>query len=278
MKHHKHFIILILIIIVSWACEKINYFVDREDISTSTKILLHKGKGFHPDFHENTLEGAKYGLAHFDGIEVDIVISKDGTVWLSHNIRVKDENGNEKELFSKTSDKTIMSIRNEETGFHYNKLEDIFKYMSENTPDKYISIDTKRPQLLFTRNEYKAITDAIKGYIRKYDNLKGRVLVEADCCYFLNWLKDVDGIETYYFSIGDFDKGVAKAYQNGYSGITFQYGRKDDSSPELIELTHKKGLKMQIYYINESSVIEEVITYNVDFIQTDNIDYYDFVQ
>jgi len=35
---------------------------------------------------------------------------------------------------------------------------------------------------------------------------------------------------------------------------------------------------MQIYYINECSVIEEVITYNVDFIQTDNIDYYDFVQ
>lgn len=278
MKLCRYYIIFVLIIIVSSACEKINYFDDREDISCSTRILLHKGKGFHPDFFENTLEGAKYGLAHFDGIEVDIAVSKEGTIWLSHNNRVKDEYGNEKDYFFETSDKTITSIQNENTGFHYSRLEDILLYMSENTPGKYISIDTKRPHLLFTRDEYRAISDAIKGFVEKYDNLKGYILVEADCCYFLNWLTGADGIETYYSTLGDFDKGMSMAYQNGYSGIVFQYGREDDLSPEVIDLTHKKGLRMQIYCINEPSVIGKVIPYNVDFIQTDNIDFYDFLK
>jgi len=246
MRKYQYFLSLVLIVFGLFACEKINYFEDREAISPSTRILLHKGKGVHPDFQPNSLEGVKYGLAHFDGIEVDISVSKEGTVWLSHNNHMKDKNGNEIELFSKTSDKTIMSIRNEETGYHYDKLEAILKYMSENRSDKFISIDTKRPQLLFTRNEYKAIADAIKRFTKKFDNLKGCILIESDCCYFLDLLKDTDGIETYYSAFGDFDLGVAKAYQNEYSGIVFHYGRKDELSSEMIELVHKKGLKTKI--------------------------------
>ena len=61
---------------------------------------MHRGNGFNTDFVQNTLPAAEYGLSVLDGIELDIQLSKDGTLWLDHDNEVHDCDGNTCWLFS----------------------------------------------------------------------------------------------------------------------------------------------------------------------------------
>src|SRR5687767_4514190 len=85
----RSFHILFLFVILTSACRKINYFPDREINIEAPKLVAHRG-GRNADFRENTMTGIKAALRHMDGIEVDVQISKDESIWLSHNVDVID--------------------------------------------------------------------------------------------------------------------------------------------------------------------------------------------
>ena len=54
------------------------------DSSFHTKIIGHKC-GYHGISIPNTLSSLKQNCSFFDGLEMDIFLSKDRTLWLSHN-------------------------------------------------------------------------------------------------------------------------------------------------------------------------------------------------
>ena len=60
---------------------------------------MHRGNGFNTDFIPNTLPAAEYGLSVMDGIELDIQISEDGTLWLDHDNEVHDCDGTMLDVF-----------------------------------------------------------------------------------------------------------------------------------------------------------------------------------
>ena len=72
---------------------------------------MHRGNGFNTDFVENTLPAAEYGLSVLDGIEQDIQISKDGTLWLDHDNEVYDCEGNNIGCFQTLTDDEIRWLR-----------------------------------------------------------------------------------------------------------------------------------------------------------------------
>ncbi|MBI1307208.1 MAG: hypothetical protein GC181_11450 [Bacteroidetes bacterium] len=72
-----------------FGCDKINYYPDKPIEMPETKILAHRGAGFrNPDFPENTILAIRHSSTITDGYEVDIQISKDQTIWLSHNVKI----------------------------------------------------------------------------------------------------------------------------------------------------------------------------------------------
>ena len=105
-------------------------------------------------------------------------------------------------------------------------------------------------------------------------HLENRVLVESETGDFLYYIKThTNAIETYLSSFGDFELGVSRALNSGFSGISFEYKFKEPITKELVDLIHRKGLKIQLWTVDGTSDIDEAIALNADYIQTDNIGY-----
>ena len=139
----KNRLLFLLLILCIFACEKIEYTVDNPIVGIPTKVLMHRGNGHNKDFLENTLPAAAYGLSLLDGIELDIQISKDGTLWLDHSNQVFNCSEEVVGCFQEMTDDAINAERACDGFIKYHTLESVFKLMSEEYKQSYISLDVK---------------------------------------------------------------------------------------------------------------------------------------
>ncbi len=75
-----YIIFLAILLLYSGSCEKISYLPDNPFSGIPTKVLMHRGNGFNDNLLPNTLAAAEFGLSVLDGVELDIQLSKDGTL------------------------------------------------------------------------------------------------------------------------------------------------------------------------------------------------------
>jgi hypothetical protein len=164
------------------------------------------------------------------------------------------------------------------TSIVYFRLEDIFALMANLYPDKYISLDVKAWEPCDVSSSdiigmMNSIADEIIYLIQKY-NLH-HVMVESQTGTFLNYVKNhSSGIECYLTSLGDFERGMMLALESGYAGISFKYQFKEEITQEHVQMLRKKGLKIQLWVVNDEADLSEALFINPDFIQTDNIDFF----
>lgn len=267
--------ISVFVVVALVSCSRVEYYPDKQSVYKGTFILAHKGGG---DFDAgNTLSGCILGFNLFDGIEVDIQTSSDNSLWLSHSPMLPSCGSFEEGCFVSRSDAEIIEVDScLGDDVDYSQLESVFQYMSNNYPDKFISLDAKSwtpcgingINLIRTMNLFaQAVIDLTAEY-----HLENRVMVESENGDFLYYIKrNSNFIETYLTSFGDFELGISRALNAGFSGISFAYGVKEPISAAHINLIHRKGLKIQLWTVNDSSNIEEAILMNPDYIQTDNL-------
>jgi hypothetical protein len=145
MRLTAQIIILVIILVISNSCKKIKYYPDKDYQEVVTMILAHRaGGGEHSDYEENSLEAAKYGLSIVDGLEVDIQISKDRTIWLAHSADLPDCGGIMYDCFSEATDNQIVALDSCNGDSHsFTRLEDIFSLMASTHPGAFISLDVK---------------------------------------------------------------------------------------------------------------------------------------
>jgi glycerophosphoryl diester phosphodiesterase len=277
MNHLKvKYIILCILFITS--CEKIKYYPDNSIENVETRILSHRGGG-NSEFQENTLESVQYGLSQLDGVEVDIQISNDRTIWLSHNSELPTCAGIALDCFINSSDSEIIELDScMGNKYDFSTLDTIFYYMSTFYPDKFISLDVKAwfpcdVDHLDVTGLLNLIAEEIIKLTNKY-NLENRVLVECETATFLDFIKTRSKkIGVYLTTLGDFERGMMLALESGYTGISFKYKFDEEISVDHINLLHKKGLRIQLWTVNDENDLLEAISLNPDFIQTDNIDF-----
>ncbi len=75
-------------------------------------------------------------------------------------------------------------------------------------------------------------------------------------------------------SLGDFERAMQLCLKAGYAGIAFKYKFKEELTPDHIALIRRKGLKIQLWTVNSPEDINEALSINPDYIQTDNIEYF----
>ncbi len=226
------------------------------------------------------MAAAKNSLPILDGIEVDLQISKDRTIWLSHNADLPDCGGKHYDCFPEVTDSQLTSLDscNGDT-VNYVRLEDIFALMSTDFPDKYISLDVKawvpcEVTSVDIIGEMDVIADEIIKLTKKY-NLRDHVLVESETATFLDYVKkNSSGIECYLTSLGDFERAMQLTLESGYTGISFKYKFKEEINLQDIQLIRHKGLKIQLWTVDSVKDIEEALSINPDYIQTDNLEYF----
>ena len=278
----KVYLIFITIVLVFFnSCDKIKYYPDKDYKEVKTKILGHKAGGGAPSpYQENSIEAAENSINKVDGIEVDIQISKDRTIWLAHNADLPNCGSHTYDCFPEVFDYQIVELDScNGNSYNYSRLEDIFVLMQSRYPKKLISLDVKAwsPCAVTSMNVLgvmNVIADEIIRLTNKY-SLQNYVMVESETATFLNYLKsNSKGIECYLTSLGDFERAMQLSLESGYTGISFKYKFKEEIGIEHIQLIRRKGLKIQLWTVNLPEDIDEALSINPDHIQTDNLDYF----
>jgi glycerophosphoryl diester phosphodiesterase len=262
----------IVFLLILDSCERIEYFPDRPVTFDKTRIIAHQGGGVFDA--GNTFEACKYGLENAEGIEVDIQRSSDNVLWLSHSSLTSSCGVLKETCFASVSNNTIIAIDScLGNKINYTQLETIFAYMSDHYPDKFISLDVKAWQPCDISNvnvirQMNQMAQVIIDLVSKY-HMGGRVMVESEVGDFLFYIKSHShDIETYLVSLGDLELGISRALEAKFSGVSFHYKFEEPITEELVDLIHRKGLKIQLWTVL-SQDISDAKAVNPDFIQTD---------
>jgi len=270
-------IILGLIIFSSGGCEKIKYEPDNPFSGLPTSVLMHRGCGFNEDFIPNTLPAAEYGLSVLDGVEMDIQISADGTLWLDHDNEVHDCAGNVVGCFQTLSDEEIMAHTECDGIIRYYTVESVFELMVSDYPESIISLDVKGQycEIINTAELMRQMADAVIALVDKY-NMQNKVLVESSSIEFLQKLDNQSSVGQCVISLGDVDEGIANAALTKAKGISLEYG-VEPVDAEVVDLIHKKGYGLILWVVNDPDDIVAAWNSKPDFIETDVAGFKDYI-
>jgi glycerophosphoryl diester phosphodiesterase len=246
------------------------YLPDNQISGLPTRVLMHRGNGQNTDFIENTLPAAQFGLSILDGIEVDVQISKDGTLWLNHDNEVYDCHGNRIGCFQTLNDNEIMSISECDGIRRYYTLESIFRLMVSEYPNSFISLDIKGQycQILKIRKTMHQMAESLLKLVAQY-NMEGRVVAGSSSFEFLKKLKNQTAVIQCFVSLGDLEEGLENAASVKARGIYVKYG-KEEINEDVVSLVHRKGFILGVWVVNEPDDIQAVWDAKPDFIETDN--------
>ncbi|HPI12367.1 MAG TPA: glycerophosphodiester phosphodiesterase [Catalimonadaceae bacterium] len=279
----KAFVVILLFflnLILNLGCGKIKYYPDVAIVFDSTRILAHRaGGGGDSPYQENCLEAARYGFSSVDGIECDIQISKDRTIWLSHSSELPECTSIPAGCFPETTDGQIVQLDSCMNDEAFSRLEEILAYMAAHHPQKHISLDVKAwtpcsVNSLEVTGVMNVIADKIQSLADKY-KLHRQILVESETATFLQHLSQYKNHPDCYLSAnGDFERALQLTLKGGFQGISFKYQFKEDISEGNVALLHRKGLRIQLWTVDEVDAIKEALSIKPDYIQTDNLAYF----
>jgi glycerophosphoryl diester phosphodiesterase len=259
--------------VMYYSCKKIVYYPDVEIQIQTPKWMAHRG-GRSSLFRENTLEGIHEALRLGYHIELDVQISKDETIWLSHGVEVIGCNQTFK-CFPESTDAELRSITTcNGKDISYSELEDVYRLIHDSFPDRYIAVDLKnwRPcsvNSLDIEGMMRKECDVIIGLAEKY-GLVANTLIETETSSVLNYVKYLNSdIGAYQTSFGDFERGMLICLKNKYSGLSFKTNIGEEIDRDKVDLLHRKGLKLMVWNLIDE---DEAIKYSgigVDYIQFD---------
>jgi glycerophosphoryl diester phosphodiesterase len=273
-------------------------------------VVMHRGGGAgNLDYRENTLPAILYGAAIYDGAEMDLQLSQDGTIWLGHDNKVHDCNvplgtsfndpvsGGEAGCFQGLGDAAIDGVAycDTETALpcargstptcvqRYVRLAEVFERFSTDPAllPEILALDVK-DQLCgsFGIPESRDMANALHGLVTTYQ-MDWRLVVESDQPTFMDEFHAHD-TPAYLFveGYGPIDPIVADASQNGANGISYRYTNAP-FDPTLPEGLRNVGLRVMVFAVPDPydrvDQIAPVWDMKPDVIATDRPDFYDHV-
>jgi glycerophosphoryl diester phosphodiesterase len=275
----NRFLLALIFSLLVARCEKIDYVPDNPFSGIPTKVLMHRGCGSNTDFVTNTLPAAMYGFSVLDGVELDIQISKDGTLWLDHDNEVKDCSDNIIGCFNTMTDAEISANSSCDNVIRYYTVESVFQEMAAQYPEKFISLDIKGQycDLELTVEDMKRMADAVFALTEKY-NLEGHVLAESDSPKFLEEIsEDQAPVCQALITLEDLDQGLSDAYKIKARAISYKFAAEEPLTEASVSLVHNKGFGMIVWVVNEPDDIASVWAMKPDFIETDNPDFKKYI-
>lgn len=285
MKNFPLYFIALGILISFISCNR-----DVEYFDSDVVFLGHKGAGsntVNTTTPENTLAAVTSGAKMLDGVEVDIQLSKDGTIWLQHNFNVNDFNKIQNlppAFIPLMSDADISKIEIVRGGLtsKLTKLSEIVDYWNANGRNFYISLDIKNfaheeladgssvyshypgGQSAYFTNTAVALNNTFKqGPFQK-------LMLEFNSSELMSALnqqpvaKDIPTFLTYESL--ELSESVQKAVSTGYDGISWNYKL---ITPAMIADAKSKGLLVNLYTGTYLSELRAMLDLNPHFVQTD---------
>ena len=248
----------------------------KEDPKVRTLIIGHKATGSGTNnlgLVENTYEAIQYGCQHLDGIEVDLQMSKDTTIWLTHHAYMADCNGKSAKMFS-IADTTLEQISNCTKGTLIT-LDQLFEYLSKLKTKKFVSFDMKviSNEDCTIPNKHEVVAAILDKLYRQYQP-NATIAIESFDIDFLEMVEQkTPEIETYFLVwYRTKENVVIYAKSHNIDGISCRY------LPEITQSTMDKakelGIKIQMWTLCKEDETTKAIKLNPYAIQIDSINSY----
>ncbi|MFP4023968.1 MAG: glycerophosphodiester phosphodiesterase [Thiohalospira sp.] len=248
----------------------------------TTKILGHRAyglKGFNDTIMDNTLTAIIKAIEFTDGVELDIQMSKDKTLWLYHDTKIFDTDSNI-HYIPKLTDKEILDLLSTNyPGTTFNYIEEVFQYFNNNELSQTLSLDVKS---FYSENCFNS-TDELNAYMQllgerviylsKEYYLEDQIMIESDIKYLLDYFKKYSAIKTFLLGYSNFNHLQTIALEKNYTGVSHNFNDTAVNSQNVTN-AHKNGLKIQLWTPNTEEELKQVLSLYPDFIQTDNVHYF----
>ena len=246
----------------------------------------HKGGGnnsYNPSFIENTLPSVQDGLKSMNGVEVDVQMSLDGTLWLFHHadigemscltnyhhslITLKDTEIEKIQLCSGTKQSRIY------------KLKELVDYWNSSPTGFLISMHIKLDQTQDTLN-HPLVGGELAYLLKLADNLKivyatmnhqDQLFCEVFDSAFRNKIHaTIPGLKVCLLKEVPFPQQVDDAISGGYDGVSSGFDSALISAAE-VKRAHDNGLVVQLWTPDTKAEIIQAYLLKPTHIQTDNM-------
>ncbi len=228
--------------------------------------FAHRGDKL--DYPENTILAFKKALdSGIKGIELDVHLTKDNEIIVLHdettertymeNFTIKDTQY--QELANLTPRRAMFK---EATDCEVAKLEDVIKLMLP-YKDVLLNIELKTDVI-----EYVGIEQLVIDLVNKYD-FKDRVILSSFNHKTLKTCKAIDS--TFYTGALHYLNSptiVEDAVSNGFEAI--HLAAEMFMQENLVPKAHEHGLKVNVYTVNDPTIMRKLAAINVDGIFTDD--------
>lgn len=230
----------------------------------------HRGSGagvYNEQFIENTKSSVLNALNHLDGCEIDIQMSREGTIWVYHDDDINHFCDTTKRpvCIPQSNDSFIASALQCREGIsdRIYRLEEIFKLFTTNEfKDKHLSLDVKgyfQSTCFEARNApedyFKKMATNFCKLVKQY-KLSDQLIIETNYTNFMDFVKEeIPAIRCHLIGYEDFEDKMEKALAKNYEGISFSMF-SDDLNKTAISKAKKVGLEVQIWPINNSEMFQ----------------------
>ena len=232
-----------------------------------TLVWAHRGASGHAP--ENTLPAFELAyLLGADGIELDVQLTKDGIPVVIHDEtidRVCDGRG-------RVCDYTLEELKK----FNANKnfpaygkvsipsLEEVYNFIK--TTDMTINLELKNSVIFYEQLEEKVLQLAADM------GLEDRMIYSSFNHHSMKRMKELKPDVRTAFLYTDDLMDVAD-YANKYNmDAVHPYYMRSLQHPEMVEECHKKGIKVNVWTVNETADIERIKKYRVDAVITNYVE------
>jgi len=250
-----------------------------------TKYLGHRASGNgktvinNKIVYENTFAAVVEGLKIFDGIEIDIQMSKDNTIWVFHDSKLPQNSKTDSLICIPQSFDWQIDSFNVSADSKIPRLSDVFDYVKRENIEKPISLDIKGyfDSDCFAHNSadnkyFERFARQLSQLFRTY-NLYAFVMLETDYTYIFDCLKKTDPeINCYLLAYNNFDTKIDIALKNNYAGVSFNFSDTSVNAAK-IKAAQAKGLKIQLWTPDSETLLLQAKAMNADFIQTNNLNF-----
>lgn len=236
-------------------------------------FLGHKGSGtmgkygnFY--FPGNTFSAVQNGINELDGVEFDLQLSRDSTLWLFHDHEI--ENCKQELInFSLLKDSEIEVINETCYGNQLITLNAVLEKLPD-TLKKYISLDIKALQ-------NSVLIDHVGGKVALANVIAKRLTILQQYPHF-NFMIEVPfndqlqafaGLNASVNILCNTLSNCTTREHEGAEGASINYHNLIQKDTSFIQ--NSGFLTSQVWVVNDASSLKKVLLYKPDFIQTDNL-------
>jgi len=258
--------VVVIFCILLFSCTKDNY--DIENLYNKIFILGHGGMGvgkaaYPLDSYEGIQKAISLGA---DGSEIDIQITKDSVLVCYHDHYLEEATNGNGEIYSKNWDEIKNSVYNGDPYINYKicSLDWMFSVTNDTIHNFTFDIKFTNPdQSPANRDIFQR---ALIRLIEKY-RLAKNITIESPSADFLeSFKKKKPGYNMFIYT--DFETALSTAKKLGLKGITV---KAEEISSDQVKEAHNDGLMVAVFSTTHRNH-DEVISKNVDIIQTDDLE------